>query len=124
MDNIEELEGRLHFVGLKMPHQVPGRSGRQTMKRRYFLARLLHPVLAKGRHARLDRPANPFDVDGLRDPDEVHVLRAAPGAFRRPGDPLTLLPVIALLTVVAIAACLLPVRRAARLDPIASLRFD
>ena len=41
-----------------------------------------------------------------------------------PGDPLTLLPIIALLTVVAIAACLLPVRRAARLDPIASLRFD
>ncbi len=39
-----------------------------------------------------------------------------------PGDPLTLAAVIALLAIVAILACYLPARRAARLDPAITLR--
>jgi ABC-type antimicrobial peptide transport system permease subunit len=39
-------------------------------------------------------------------------------------DPLTLFLVIALLALVATAACLIPARRAARLDPVAALRAD
>ena len=38
-----------------------------------------------------------------------------------PTDPVTLLTIVALLVVVAVAACFFPARRAARLDPLAAL---
>jgi putative ABC transport system permease protein len=41
-----------------------------------------------------------------------------------PGDPLTLIAVVALLTAVATLACFIPARRAARLDPVETLRHD
>jgi predicted permease len=41
-----------------------------------------------------------------------------------PGDPATFLAVSAVLTVVTIAACLLPVRRATKIDPLAALREE
>jgi ABC-type antimicrobial peptide transport system permease subunit len=41
-----------------------------------------------------------------------------------PGDPLTLLAVTVVLMCVATAACLVPVRRAARMDPLAALRKE
>ena len=42
----------------------------------------------------------------------------------RPGDPLTLLFVSTLLSIVGLAACYLPARRATRIDPLAALRTD
>jgi putative ABC transport system permease protein len=39
-------------------------------------------------------------------------------------DPLTFALVAGLLTVFALAACLLPARRAARVDPMTALRYD
>jgi ABC-type antimicrobial peptide transport system permease subunit len=41
-----------------------------------------------------------------------------------PTDPVTYAGVIGVLSIVAAAACLLPARRAASLDPIATLRED
>ena len=48
------------------------------------------------------------------------------GATLRYGmtDPVVLIPVTALLTVVALAASVLPARRAARLDPAVALRDE
>jgi predicted permease len=40
------------------------------------------------------------------------------------GDPLTLAAVLALLAAAAVFACLLPARRAARLDPMRALRYE
>ena len=42
----------------------------------------------------------------------------------RSSDPATFAAIAALLTAVAIAACLVPVRRAIRIDPVAALRAD
>jgi putative ABC transport system permease protein len=39
-----------------------------------------------------------------------------------PADPLTLLGVAGFLSVVAVTACLLPARRAARVDPVEAFR--
>jgi putative ABC transport system permease protein len=41
-----------------------------------------------------------------------------------PHDPLTLVGVVALLTLVGLVACYLPSRRATRVDPVISLRYE
>ena len=41
-----------------------------------------------------------------------------------PFDPLTLVSVVALMTIVGMAACYFPARRAMRLDPMVALRGE
>jgi ABC-type antimicrobial peptide transport system permease subunit len=41
-----------------------------------------------------------------------------------PSDPLTLGSIVILLGAVAMTACLIPVRRAARVDPVIALRSE
>jgi len=42
----------------------------------------------------------------------------------QPTDPLTFAAVAAVLTIAAVAACWLPVRRAQKVDPIVALRYE
>jgi len=85
VDQVEELDGVLGLVRLKLPDQVPRHRPPELGDLR---ARLLDPVLAEGRNARGDRLADAHGLHGLRDTDQEHVLRPAPRARGGTGDPL------------------------------------
>ena len=59
-------------------------------------------------------------------PTAVAVMRLAKSLLYglTPGDPLTLMSVVALLSAVVLVAAYLPARRAARVDPMVALRVD
>jgi ABC-type lipoprotein release transport system permease subunit len=42
----------------------------------------------------------------------------------KPSDPPTFVTLASVLCVIAIAACILPARRAMRIDPIVALRYE
>jgi ABC-type antimicrobial peptide transport system permease subunit len=42
----------------------------------------------------------------------------------KPSDPITLAGIALVFTVVTVIACLIPARRATRLDPLAALRIE